>query len=109
MNENLSDYTREELVSFYIFGFFILLGASLGGFVYAFSGFLTLVLLCGCVVGGVLLIKNAYFAGFHRGELSKPAIVNRRGKQRNRANERIQRLNPNPPHLVVNNTKRDAR
>lgn len=108
MNENLSDYTRGELMSFYIFGFFIVLGASLSSFVYTFSGFLTFVLVSGCVVGCVVLIKNAYFAGFHRGQLSRPA-VNRRGKQRNRATEGIQRLNPNPPRLVVNNTKRDVR
>lgn len=108
MNENISDYMREGLVSFYIFGFFIVLGASLGSFVYTFSGFLTFVLLFGCVVGCALLIKNAYFAGLHRGLSSRPA-VNRRERQRNRATERIHRLNPNPPHLVVNNTKRDAR
>ncbi|OGZ43906.1 MAG: hypothetical protein A3J55_00540 [Candidatus Ryanbacteria bacterium RIFCSPHIGHO2_02_FULL_45_17b] len=105
MNESLSDYAREELVSFYLFGFFVVLGASLSSFVYVFSGFLTFVLLVGCAVGCMLLIKNTYLAGLNRGQQTKPT-VNQKKERRNRPLEKIRPPNKNPPRLVVNNTRR---
>ena len=105
MNQDMPTHAQEDLLSFYFLGFLVVVSASLSAFVYTYKSYLTFFLLFGCVVGVIRLVKSSYSAGFYSGQQSKHRGALRK-KRRNRATEKIQRLNQNPLRLVVDNTRR---
>ena len=105
MNQDMPTHAQEDLLSFYFLGFLVIVSASLSTFVYTYNSYLTFFLLFGCSMGVMRLIKSTYSTGFYNGQQLKHRGALRK-KRRNRATEKIQRLNQNPLRLVVNNTRR---
>lgn len=80
MTTNLPEESREKLITLYVLGFFIALGAFFLGFAYKFMGSFIFIPAVSCVVGYVLLLKDAYRSGFDLGYAQKPETSQKKAR-----------------------------